>query len=396
MSRPRLAPLVVATGASQALLVFLAPTMVAIAHDLHTSVGAIGQARSVTAVAAIIGSIVVTPRIDAVGVPRLILAGAGLGVLACVGIGLAPTLLVFLSVHTLLGLALACLLSAGFAGVAAFEDGRRARAMGYVAAANALAWILVNPVVGLVTDAASWRLSLVVPGAAALSALALAPSASTPRTSPVPARMRTVLTSPRARRWIVSELVAYGAWTAFLTFNGAFLIEALGARERTVGWLLAIGPAAYAFAATRSAGLASWLPRQRIVALAAATVAALLALLLGFAGSLLVAAGLSVLIGLAGGVRTPTSSALGLDQLPDHPGAIMAARTAVTQLGYLVGGLAGGLVVGGWGYPALGLTLGVGMVASAVLVLRVRPDAEAEDVAQPLRRQRPDRLSSPA
>jgi predicted MFS family arabinose efflux permease len=81
--------------------------------------------------------------------------------------------------------------------------------------------------------------------------------------------------------------------------------------------------------------------------------------------------GVFCLIGLAAGIRTPASSGLGLEQLPDHPGAMMAARTAATQLGYLLGAAVGGAVIAGAGYGTLGFALAVGMALSAVLVLRV-------------------------
>ena len=77
------------------------------------------------------------------------------------------------------------------------------------------------------------------------------------------------------------------------------------------------------------------------------------------------------LIGLAAGVRTPVSSALGLAQLPEHPGAMMAARTAATQLGYLLGAAAGGVVISVAGFGTLGLVLAASMAASALLMLRV-------------------------
>src|SRR5687767_12575143 len=47
-----LTPLVLATMASQSLLVVLGPTIVAISRDLDTSVATVGQARSVTATVA--------------------------------------------------------------------------------------------------------------------------------------------------------------------------------------------------------------------------------------------------------------------------------------------------------------------------------------------------------
>src|SRR5690242_3276997 len=136
--RARLAPLMLATMASQALLVVLAPTIVEIGADLDASVSAAGQARSITAAAAIAASAVVASRIDAVGVSRLLALGAALALAACAAVAAAPTLAAFLLAHVLVGVALACLLSAGFAGVAAFRPERRAWAIGYVAGANAL------------------------------------------------------------------------------------------------------------------------------------------------------------------------------------------------------------------------------------------------------------------
>lgn len=85
---------------------------------------------------------------------------------------------------------------------------------------------------------------------------------------------------------------------------------------------------------------------------------------------------------VAGGVRTPVSSALGLSQLPDQPGSMMAARTAVTMMGYLLGGLLGGATLAWGGYGALGLILAVCLALCAALVLRVS-DPTAPKAAEP-------------
>jgi MFS family permease len=97
--------------------------------------------------------------VGTVGQARLITAG----VAVATSIVLSPALWVFLGAHLPVGLAFACLLSAGFAGVAAFSPNRRAWAIGYVAGANAPAWIVVNPIVGAVTDWLSWRAAQAVP-----------------------------------------------------------------------------------------------------------------------------------------------------------------------------------------------------------------------------------------
>jgi predicted MFS family arabinose efflux permease len=60
-----------------------------------------------------------------------------------------------------------------------------------------------------------------------------------------------------------------------------------------------------------------------------------------------------------------------------HPGAMMAARTAATQLGYLLGAVVGGAVISHGGYGTLGIVLAVGMAASARLILRIEDRLEA-------------------
>ncbi len=375
--RARLAPLMLATMASQALLVVLGPTIVAIGADLGASVGAVGQARSITAGIAIAASVAIARRIDTVAISRLLAFGAALAMIGCATIAAAPTLAVFLLAHLLVGVALACLLSAGFAGVAAFAQKRRAWAIGYVAGANALAWIVVAPIVGIVADLFSWRAAQAVPAAIALAAMLAAPAAAPVPSGPAVPRLRTLFSQRSARRWIGAELVAYGAWSALLTFVGAFFIETLAVREAMVGWLLAGGAAAHFAASTRRAGLLDAMPRRKLVAAVALLMAILFVVELDLAGSAAFAVGIFCLLGLAAGVRTPVSSGLGLDQLPDHPGAMMAARTAATQLGYLLGAVIGGAVIAGAGYPTLGILLAAGMAASAWLVLRVDDPREA-------------------
>ena len=376
-TEPKLAPLMLATMASQALLVALSPTVVAIGRDLGASVGTVGQARSVAAGVAIAASLAIVGRIDALGVRRLLGVGSALAIVACAAVALAPTLALFLAAHLLVGLAFACLLSAGFAGVAAFPSERRPWAIGYVAGANALAWIVVNPVVGAVTAWLSWRAAEVVPAGIALAALLAVPAAGQAPNRAAAPQLAVLLGERSARRWLGAEVIAYGAWTALLTFLGAFFIERLGVREAAAGWLLASGAAAHLTAATRSRRLVSLVSRRRLAAGSALIMAILLFVLLGLTDSAPLAVATFCLLGLAAGIRSPASSGLGLEQLPSHPGAMMAARTAATQLGYLLGAVIGGAVISGAGYGTLGIVLAIGMASSAALTLGVDDRLEA-------------------
>ena len=375
-TEPKLSPLVLATMASQALLVALAPTIVAIGRDLRASVGAVGQARSVAAAVAIMASLAVVGRIDAVGVRRLIGTGSALAIVACAAVGLAPTFAVFLAAHLLVGLAFACLLSAGFAGVAAFSPERRQWAIGYVAGANALAWIVVNPIVGGVTEWLSWRAAQVVPAGVAVAALVTTRAVRLAPHRPAARQLTALLGERSARRWLGAEVIAYGAWTAVLTFVGAFFIERVGVPPPPRAGCSRPEPpptspprlAAGSSSVSCRAGTCQRLGADHgDPALRPAHVDDL-----GSAGrrDLLLAR-------LAAGVRSPASSGLGLEQLPRHPGAMMAARTAATQLGYLIGAVVGGAVISHGGYATLGIVLAIGMAGSALLVLGV--DDRLED-----------------
>jgi predicted MFS family arabinose efflux permease len=97
------------------------------------------------------------------------------------------------------------------------------------------------------------------------------------------------------------------------------------------------------------------------------------------------------LMAVFAGVRSAGSSTLGLEQLPGRPGAMMGARTASAQLGYMIGAAGGGLVIALWGFGTLGFVLFLGMATSALLLLGVRdPWAEGAAVRDRLPEPVPD------
>jgi predicted MFS family arabinose efflux permease len=368
----RLLPLVLATMASQALLVVLAPTIVGVGQDFGVSVGVVGQARSVLAGAAIAASLGIAPFLDRLGVRPLLFAGALLAVAGSAGAALSPNLPIFLFVHAVTGIGFACLLSAGFAGVASFRGKDRAWAMGYVVGANALAWIVVNPLAGALTEVLSWRAAHAVPAALALFVLAgvrAAPDGHARSTAG--SGLRGVLADPSARRWILAEMISFYAWGTYLTFIGAYFVQAYALGESATGIVLAVGAAAFFVASVRGTPLLARLPRPRVVASTVLVMGALIALQFGTDDVVWIGLLTFFLCGAVGGIRSSVASALGLAQLPDQPGSMMAARTAAIQTGYLLGGLIGGATLALGGYTALGIVLATGLILCATLVMRV-------------------------
>jgi predicted MFS family arabinose efflux permease len=372
-----LLPLVLATIATQATLFTLVPLVVAVGDDLEASVSAVGQARSILSVTAVLASLAVGPAIDRIGVRPLVLGGAALGVAGAAAAAAAPSLPVFFAAQIPLGGAVACLLTAGFAGVAAYFDDRDGPwAMGYVVGAQSIAWIAGNPLIGLLEDGLSWRAGYLVPAVACLAAGAAslaAPRGAPPRAARHPASrgLRDVLADRSARSWTIAELVAYAAWSSELTYAGAFYIQTYGLEETTVGLLLAIGPFAFIAATLRTASLAERIPRPSLVAWSALFMGATLCLFLNVTPSPAFSVGVIVFVAVFAGLRSTGASSLGLDQLPSQPGSMMAARTAAAQLGYMIGAVLGGIVLAVGDFGTLGFVLFAGMGASALLILRV-------------------------
>ena len=368
----RLLPLVLATMASQALLVVLAPTIVGVGQDFGVSVGVVGQARSVLAGAAIAASLGIAPLLDRLGVRPLLFAGALLAIFGSAGAALSSSLPIFLIVHAVTGVGFACLLSAGFAGVASFRGEDRAWAMGYVVGANALAWIVVNPLAGALAEVLSWRAAHAMPAAIALSALAgvrAAPDGHA--TATAEAGLRGVLADPSARRWILAEMFSFFAWGTYLTFIGAYFVQVYAVSESATGIVLALGAAAFFVASVRAAPLFARLPRPQMVAVSVLVMGALIALQFGTNDLVWIGLLTFFLCAAAGGFRSAVASALGLAQLPGQPGTMMAARTAAIQTGYLLGGLIGGATLAFSGYAALGIVLATGLILCATLIMRV-------------------------
>jgi predicted MFS family arabinose efflux permease len=382
----RLLPLVLATTATQASIVVLAPLLVEIGRDLGASVSEVGVARSVLAGTAFAGALAIGPLIDRIGVQPLIVRGGALALVGAAASAASPTLAFFYAAHLITGLGVACLLSAGFAGVAYYFDrGEVVWAMGYVVGAQSLAWILGNPIVGALADAGSWRLAYLVPAsicaAALVAGLALRAvpglAAADNRPDSIRDGLAAVFRDRSARRWTIAETVGYSAWSAELTYAGAFYIREYGVSVGSVGLLLAVGSVVFLVTSLNTARLMDSAPRKPVLVACAFGMGAVLVPILNWAPSVAGTLAMFCAMAVFAGVRSAGSSALGLDQLPGRPGAMMGARTAAAQLGYMIGAAGGGAVLALWGFGTLGVVLFAGMTLSAVLLAGVR-DPRAE------------------
>ena len=155
---------------------------------------------------------------------------------------------------------MACLLSAGFAGVAAYFGEPRHRVGDGLRGGRAVDRLDRRQP----ADRAAGRGRLLAAGYLVPGTIAAAALVGRPAGAAVAQRRRRASggragpgarcsRDPSARRWALAELAAYSAWTAELTYAGAFYIQNYGLDVSEVGFLLAAGSVVFLVASLNTA-----------------------------------------------------------------------------------------------------------------------------------------------
>lgn len=372
-----LTALVAALIVNQTGVVIISPLVVDIGASFGVSDSVAGQLRTVAALSAALLAPFIGMLSDRIGRKPILIVGLSIIGLTGLGSALAPTFWAIALVQFAAGIGVACLLSMGMAAVGDyFGPERRPWAMGRVIIGQPLAWIIGLPLIGLLADAFSWRWSFVgVPFLFSLVGLAFVlrlpkpASASVPVTTDNPRRaFREVLSDRSTTAWILTELCAYTGWAGTLTFLGVFYIKRFSLSAGTASPLLALTALGFALGSLAAHRLARRLGQRRAILSAAVLSGSFLAFAMLFSWPLIVTVALLILFGLTQGARGATSTSLGLQQSQRYRGTLMAMRASVTQLGYVFGGLTGGVVLGSSGLPLLGAVFGLTIATAGVLL----------------------------
>ncbi len=282
----------------------------------------------------------------------------------------APTFAVLLIAQVVIGFGLAAVLSGGLAASEAWAaDGESARVLSWALIGQPVAWIVGQPLVGLVAGQ-DWRWAFVaVPfasGLVALGAMAL--------------RDRSIVDAGQecdplglwresgVKGWATSELLAYAAWAGTLVYAGALFIESYGASVGTTGLILGLGAVFYLPGNSVGRRL---LGKGIGMLLTGFSLAAGIAILVlgvfrpGIGFSVVV---FSISVFFAAG-RTIAGAALGLQLSNGRRLPAMSVRTGTVQFGYLLGAAVGALLLDTWGFAGIGWGLGLLFAASGAIQL---------------------------
>lgn len=357
--------------AAQAAILVLSPILPQVAAEFGVSTSTAAQLRSVTGLTAGVAALAIAVRGSRFRLTRLLFWGLGMLALGSLASAAAPGFAVLVAAQIPIGLGIALVLSGGLAASEVWAtEGQSAKVLSWALVGQPVAWIVGQPLVGVVAGA-DWRWAwIVIPVVSAAAALA-AVAARDPRIpeGSLECDPGGLWRLPGVRGWAFGELAAFAAWTGTLVYAGAFFIETYDASVGATGLILGIVAAAYLpgnFLGRR------WVSRGGTVGLlvgfaaaSAVAVAVLGAVRTGIGFSTVA---LCALAAIAGG-RIIAGAALGLQLADGRRLAAMSVRTATLQFGYLAGTAIGALVLPTWGFGGLGLVYGgMFVVAGAVYI----------------------------
>ena len=180
------------------------------------------------------------------------------------------------------------------------------------------------------------------------------------------------------RVWVTGVLIALAAWTERLAAGWLILTETDSVFLTAASF--AVRQAPVLISAPLAGALSDRMPRSRLLAIAAAFRAVLLALLALFALSglepLWVAFVLIALAGVAHSFETPCTQALVTDSVPRRTAMNAVALQSVGARGVgALGGLMGGVVIASYGIPAAMFAGAVVSLIGALVVGTMSPPA---------------------
>lgn len=355
---------------AQAVLLVVSPILPEIAREFDVSTGTAAQLRSVSGIAAggtalILATVRTRWSLSTLLNYGLVLLGIGSLLSAW-----SPGFGVLLMAQVVVGVGLAAVLSGGLAASDAWAvDGATARVLSKALIGQPVAWIVGQPLVGLVAGA-GWRFAfLAVPCGSvllALGALALRDRSipgGVPDSDPL-----GLWRQPGIRSWALSELLAYAAWAGTLVYAGALFIESHGLSVGATGAVLGLAAAFYLPGNSLGRrlldkGILILLTGFSIVA--GILVIAFTAFRINVVFTTIV---FSVCVFFAAG-RTIAGAAMGLQVSGGRRLAAMGIRTTLVQLGYLVGSGVGAVLLERFGFAGIGWGFGLLFVAAGIVHL---------------------------
>ena len=376
--------LFVAVFLAMTVNLMLAPLLVELAAEFHTSVAIAGQLAAATSITWAITAPLVGPLSDAYGRRVVILIGLMLMALGVLGSVLAWSYGSLLGFRLLTGIGVATIPPNSLATTAdIFPPEKRGKAIGWIIASTGVGTALGIPGVALLADLGGWRLPFYVIGALLLVLWALL-WLWLPRSQQLKSQAIAFLTRFREFGsnlpfWYIlgANLLMVTAFAAVFTYLPAYLIKtySLNSGETALPLTLAgLGVLVGSFLGGRVAGLS-----RRLLLISASF------LFGGIIGVLVFTTGISpwATVALSAGsacllvMSWPVTSLLLIDLAGESRATALGLFAMSNQGGAVAGASIGGLMLALGGFSLVGVfCLGAAVIAALVVRLKVREPAE--------------------
>lgn len=384
--RPQLVILTLAVGAMLGMLngFALGPFMPAISRDVDVSIPLLGQVVTATFVGATAVCIFAGPLADMYGKRRVITLGLLSLTLSAFGTALSPDFGWLLATRMISAISAGTMAGTTLAMAGTLFDGdERRRAMAWIASGIAAGGVVGIPLLTLIAEFSSWRVSFGAVGALGLLWMLLnrrllpddALNGGQLQLAKILAAYRPVLQDRTMLTFYGSTVLRSIGWVGTLTYIGAYFGDELGLSTSEIGWAYMVGGGGY-FVGTKIAGSRfTGVDLRTIYGTATIAMGIFLALSISLPFGAIPSIGLIALAGITGGFGWVALVTLVSTSSPAGQGTTMSLNAAMFQVGSALGGLSGGLLLAFGGYATLGLGL-MGFAFLAVsLVWRPSPQA---------------------
>ncbi len=349
--------------------------LVDLSEEFNTTVGAVGQLITVSAVMWTLVAPVIGPFSDRIGRRRIIAGGLFVSGIALLGYSTAWEFSVLIGFSVLVGIGGAMAVPNVLASVGDhFSGSRMGRVMGLVAAGAPLAYLIGAPAGALIADNFGWKTSFLVLGLFML-ALALANIV----VLPVSRRRQlnesiTYLSSFREAfyqksllRLLVANILAGWGFTAVQAYLAAFLVQSYSLSVGQVAPLLSFMAIGQLVGVFIGGLLADKFSKIKICAITPALLGLTGLILMLFPGNVWISVFLGGMVSGLFNSSRPAFFSLMVSVSSAIRGTVMGIQAVSNHLGRALGAMTGGLVLALAGYGYIGaVCIVLSLCASAI------------------------------
>ena len=356
--------------------------LIEIAASFGTSVGVMGQVRTLSSGLGVVVSLLMGAMSVWFGHKLLFVVGVGLLSASALFCNLAPSFEFMLVAFALSGVGTAIVGPIGMALIARHvPQERRASAIGWTIAASASAYLVGAPSFAIIAGMGGWRLGFlgfVLPFSllSLVASFLVLPSegkgGENPSAGGVVDAMRAVGTNLSASACMLTTGLVFATWSVHLVYSASFLRQTFGVSREFVSLSTIVGASSYIVGSVLSGRMVTRYGRRRVALLA--SVPAGVALLIYYnMPNLWVVLGLNYVACVLFGTLHSANTNLALEQIPSFRGTMMSINQAAGSLGSTLVVILGGWAILEYGFRHLGaLIAGLNVLAFVAYWLMVK------------------------